>query len=148
VLRWSEGCGNERDGRLFSTTPLLPVLPRALSSSSHLANVSVSMIIVKDDQDKHDSYNGPTIRPPERVARRRRSLSPLPDYEASEAQYRKSFILDHKLAWHQSRMWRAILFLLLTYTLLTIVVGVPIIVTVSQLLPSKRQTMANFQYSK
>lgn len=89
------------------------------------------MIVVNDDQEKQDSYNGPTIRPPERVARRRRSWSPLPDYEASEAQYRKSLALEHKKAWHQTKMWRAVLFLLLAYTLLTIVVGVPIIVTVS-----------------
>ncbi|KAF5351895.1 hypothetical protein D9756_007550 [Leucocoprinus leucothites] len=88
------------------------------------------MIVVTEDHEKQDSYSGPTIRLPERVARRRRSLSPLPDYEASQAQYRRDSVLDEKdtKAWHQTKLWRAVLFLLLTYALLTTVIGVPIIV--------------------
>ncbi|KXN91055.1 hypothetical protein AN958_03122 [Leucoagaricus sp. SymC.cos] len=88
------------------------------------------MIVVSEGHEKQDTYTGPTIRLPERVARRRRSLSPLPDYEASQAQYRRSLVLDHKnkQAWHQSKIWRAILFLLLTYAILTTVIGVPIVV--------------------
>ena len=91
------------------------------------------MIIVTEDHEKQDSYSGPTIRLPDRVARRRRSLSTLPDYEASEAQYRLSHRLNSKTVkdWHQTKLWRAILFLLLTYALLATVVGVPIIVKVS-----------------
>jgi hypothetical protein len=89
------------------------------------------MIVVDEAREKQDSYDGPTIRLPERVLRRRRSLSPLPDYEASEAQYRQAVAFEKKKAWHQTKMWRAALFLLLTYALLTTAIGVPIIVKVS-----------------
>jgi hypothetical protein len=91
------------------------------------------MIVNEDRGEKQDSYDGPTIRLPERAVRRRRSLSPLPDYEASEAQYKRNVTLDSKTqrAWHQTKIWRAVLFLLLTYALLTTVIGVPIIVKVS-----------------
>lgn len=91
------------------------------------------MIVLNDNEEhqKQDVCKAPTIRAPERVARRRRSWSPLPDYEASEAQYRQNLALEHKKAWHQTRVWRAILFVLLAYALLTTVVGVPIIVKVS-----------------
>ncbi len=94
------------------------------------------MIVPDDNQDrqKQDSYDGQTVRVPERVARRRRSWSPLPDYESSEAQYRHSLALDRKKAWHQTRVWRGILFLLLAYALLTTAIGVPIIVTVNILI--------------
>ncbi|KAF9454026.1 hypothetical protein P691DRAFT_657243 [Macrolepiota fuliginosa MF-IS2] len=87
------------------------------------------MIVLNGNEEpqKQDSYNGLTIRAPERVARRRRSWSPLPDYEASEAQYRRSLALEHKKMWHQTKVWRAVLFLLLAYALLTTVIGVPII---------------------
>lgn len=93
------------------------------------------MIVSDDNEDrqKQDAYKGPTVRVrvPERVARRRRSWSPLPDYEASEAQHRQSLAFDRKKAWHQAKVWRGVLFLLLAYTLLTTAIGVPIIVTVN-----------------
>jgi len=96
------------------------------------------MIIVNEDHEKQDSYSGLSIRPPDRVARRRRSLSTLPDYEASEAQYSRMLMSKNTKVWHQTKLSRAILFSLLTYALLMTVIGVPIIVKVSTYFQERR----------
>lgn len=89
------------------------------------------MIVLDGDKNrpKDDSYPGPTVRLPERVLRRRRSWSPLPDYEASEAQYRRDLDLDTKPPRFQMRIRKGVFLTLLVYALLTTVIGVPIIIT-------------------
>ncbi|KAG5341425.1 hypothetical protein C0989_010535 [Termitomyces sp. Mn162] len=91
-------------------------------------------MIILDVEEKesfkqiHDPFLGrPTLRFPEKAASR--SDSPLPDYETSEA--RQKLIakeLSAKYNRIEPRLWRAILYALLIYVLLTIVIGVPIIV--------------------
>ncbi|KAJ3568857.1 hypothetical protein NP233_g5439 [Leucocoprinus birnbaumii] len=125
--------GNKRSSSTSPLSFLLPVKRAPLFPAPPLqafANVLGIMIIPAEDHEKQDLYTGPTLRLPDRVARRRRSFSTLPDYEASQAQYRGTPVPEAKKTrpWHQTKLWRAILFLLLTYTLLTTVIGVPIIV--------------------
>lgn len=136
-------------GERWRSTSLLflpPVLSRLDSSEHALPHVSGVMIIVNEDHEKQDTDSGLFIRPPDRVARRRRSLSTLPDYEASEAQYSRRLINKNIKVWHQTKLWRAILFSLLTYALLTVVIGVPIIVKVSTY--SKASTILNSSFSE
>lgn len=79
-----------------------------------------------DRQAKLDSFSGPTIRHPERAATR--SFSSLPDYDTSEAQHRSctkppSTIFD-------SKFWRAALYALVVYIILSAVIGIPLVVLV------------------
>jgi len=134
----------ERRRRSTSLLFLSPALSRLNSFQHAFPHVSGVMIIVNEDHEKQDSYSGLSIRPPDRVARRRRSLSTLPDYEASEAQYSRRLINKNTKVWHQTKLWRAILFSLLTYALLTIIIGVPIIVKVST--HSGASTMLKYFY--
>ncbi|KAK0212862.1 hypothetical protein DFS33DRAFT_74978 [Desarmillaria ectypa] len=88
------------------------------------------MIILEeaDQQVKFDSsVAGPTLRFPDRAVGR--SSSPLPDYETSQAQHnltptRKP--LHNKV---DARFWRATLYALVIYVVISVVIGVPLIVT-------------------
>lgn len=90
------------------------------------------MIILEeaDQQAKLDSsVAGPTLRFPDRAVGR--SSSPLPDYETSQA-------LQHNLTTPRkslhskvdARFWRATLYALVIYVALSVVIGVPLLVTV------------------
>ncbi|RDB25483.1 hypothetical protein Hypma_007705 [Hypsizygus marmoreus] len=69
---------------------------------------------------------GPTLRFPEKAAAR--SNSPLPDYETSEAH--QKLILKENIQRKRvdPRLWRAILYALAIYVILSAVIGVPIII--------------------
>ncbi|KAF9244969.1 hypothetical protein BU15DRAFT_41643 [Melanogaster broomeanus] len=97
-------------------------------------------MIIPDEDDsqkiKDPPVAIPSIRYPERAAGRR-TLSPLPDYETSQALAFAGFN-DSQVTLFKpparrrlvdSRFWRAALASLAVYVFLTVVVGVPIIVT-------------------
>ncbi|KAG6903087.1 hypothetical protein C0995_006274 [Termitomyces sp. Mi166 len=90
------------------------------------------IILDADEKDSskqfHDPFSGgPTLHFPEKAASR--SDSPLPDYETSEA-HQKLIVreLSTSPKCIDPRLWRAILYALGIYVLLTIIIGVPIIV--------------------
>ncbi|KAH7913907.1 hypothetical protein BJ138DRAFT_1123987 [Hygrophoropsis aurantiaca] len=98
-------------------------------------------MIILDEEDqqklKDPPVTGPTLRYPERAAGRR-PFSPLPDYETSQALAfnigsNDSLISSHKpppkLRIIDSKFWRAALSALAAYVLLSIVIGIPIIVS-------------------
>ncbi|KAF8070639.1 hypothetical protein FPV67DRAFT_1561395 [Lyophyllum atratum] len=88
-------------------------------------------MIILDEQDQQWSKqlqgplsDGLTLRLPEKAAVR--SDSPLPDYETSEA--RQKLITKEKLfKGVDPRLWRAILYALAIYLLLSLVIGLPIV---------------------
>ncbi|EGO25214.1 hypothetical protein SERLADRAFT_448212 [Serpula lacrymans var. lacrymans S7.9] len=100
-------------------------------------------MIILDEEDqqklKDDSATGPTLRFPERVAGGRRPFSPLPDYETSQAlalnlnrspspspeSLRKPPVKKR----FDARFWKATLCALTIYITLSIVIGIPLIVT-------------------
>lgn len=81
-----------------------------------------------DRQAKLDSFSGPTIRHPERAATR--SFSTLPDYDTSEAQHR-SFTKPPPTIF-DSKFWRAALYALVVYIILSAVIGIPLVVLKSK----------------
>ncbi|KAK0504788.1 hypothetical protein EDD18DRAFT_1126351 [Armillaria luteobubalina] len=89
------------------------------------------MIILEeaDQQAKLDSFvAGPTLRFPDRAVGR--SSSPLPDYETSQAQQLN--LATPRKPLHSkvdARFWRATLYALVIYVALSVVIGVPLIVT-------------------
>ncbi|KIJ18945.1 hypothetical protein PAXINDRAFT_166859 [Paxillus involutus ATCC 200175] len=97
-------------------------------------------MILPDEDDTQKIKDPPvatsTIRYPERAAARR-PFSPLPDYETSQALafngFNESQVTLYKppprRRFLDSRLWRAALTSLAVYIILTIVVGIPIIVT-------------------
>ncbi|KIK09906.1 hypothetical protein K443DRAFT_671220 [Laccaria amethystina LaAM-08-1] len=82
-----------------------------------------------DRQAKLDSFSGPTIRHPERATTR--SFSPLPDYDTSEAQHR-SFTKPPSTHIFDSKFWRAALYALVVYIILSAVIGIPLVVLKSK----------------
>lgn len=82
-----------------------------------------------DRQAKLDSFSGPTIRHPERATTR--SFSPLPDYDTSEAQHR-SFTKSPSTHIFDSKFWRAVLYALVVYIILSAVIGIPLVVLKSK----------------
>ncbi|KAJ6500095.1 hypothetical protein C8R47DRAFT_281389 [Mycena vitilis] len=100
-------------------------------------------MIILDDQEQGSSklaVPSATLRLPEPVAGR--SASPLPDYETSQAQqtsaqvsaqapvhshptFRKPSLPNH----FNSRFWRVTFFALAIYVFLSVVIGIPVIVT-------------------
>ncbi|KAJ7497519.1 hypothetical protein FB451DRAFT_1211760 [Mycena latifolia] len=68
----------------------------------------------------------PTLRLPEPVAGR---ASPLPDYETSQAQHTVIFRKPSFPNRFDSRFWRATFFALAIYVFLSVVIGIPLIVT-------------------
>lgn len=87
------------------------------------------MIILDGEADgrtKEDTYNGLTLRHPQ--AAFTRSTSPLPDYDTSEAQHWKT-IADPPVRWKlDPRFWKAGLYALVIYVLLSILIVVPILI--------------------
>ncbi|KAJ7772584.1 hypothetical protein DFH07DRAFT_878689 [Mycena maculata] len=69
----------------------------------------------------------PTLRLPEPVAGR--STSPLPDYETSQAQHSVIFRKPSFPHRFDSRFWRLTFFALAIYVFLSVVIGIPLIVT-------------------
>lgn len=89
------------------------------------------IILDKEDQQQEKSrlfVAGPTLRFPERVATR--SLSPLPDYETSEAQHHDTVNKALLRKRGDSRFWRITFVVLAIYVALSLVIGVPLIVSV------------------
>jgi len=81
-----------------------------------------------DGQTKEDTYNGLTLRHPQ--AAFTRSTSPLPDYDTSEAQHWKA-IAEPPVRWKvDPRFWKAGLYALAIYVLLSILIVIPILVWV------------------
>ncbi|KAF7315465.1 Zn(2)-C6 fungal-type domain-containing protein [Mycena indigotica] len=106
------------------------------------------MILLDDDSSKLLPSTQPTLRFPEPAAGRS-SLS-LPDYETSQAQQRPATHLRNpsKLPFpshfdSRSRFWRAIFFALAIYVFLTVVIGIPLIVT--KIILPKKQAPPNLQ---
>ena len=95
------------------------------------------MIILDDDdgRTKSDSYEGLTLRHPQRAHTRDGVLADLPDYHTSEAQHR---VKAHTAPWIDRRIWRATLYALGIYVFLTLTIVVPITVIVSALLFARR----------
>ncbi|KAK0461283.1 uncharacterized protein EV420DRAFT_1531262 [Desarmillaria tabescens] len=88
------------------------------------------MIILEeaDQQAKLDSsVAGPTLRFPDRAVGR--SSSPLPDYETSQAQHNLTPTRKSLHSRVDARFWRATLYALVIYVVLSVVIGVPLIVT-------------------
>jgi hypothetical protein len=90
------------------------------------------MIILEEvaEQTKDDKFDGLTLRHPQTAYTR--STSPLPDYETSEAQQRE-ITIPSSIFKLDAKSWRAALFALCVYTLLTLAIAVPIIVLASLL---------------
>lgn len=96
------------------------------------------MIILDAEDQRRSKENSPaaglTLRFPEKAVAR--SDSPLPDYETSEA--RQKFLLqsasEHRRL--DGRLWRAILYALVIYVLLSAVIGVPIVLLKKKKLPA------------
>ncbi|KAJ7496039.1 hypothetical protein B0H11DRAFT_2001626 [Mycena galericulata] len=95
-------------------------------------------MIILDEQEQGSSKlavgPSPTLRLPEPVAGR--SVSPLPDYETSQAQ--QHTVISRKPSFHNrfgsfpnrfDRFWRIIFFSLAIYVFLSVVIGIPVIVT-------------------
>ena len=83
-------------------------------------------------KDFEDTYNGLTLRHPQ--AALTRSTSPLPDYDTSEAQHWKN-TAQPPARWNlDPRFWKAGLYALAIYLVLSILIVVPIVVWV-RLLP-------------
>ncbi|TCD60069.1 hypothetical protein EIP91_010787 [Steccherinum ochraceum] len=113
--------------------------PPLASSSSSLAPPALSppspalsaaypplccMIILDDDQDQVPKLPDPIYAPPVNRCSTPTSTSSLPDYDTSEAQQQtKSWLRRPK-----GRYWKIVVIILLVYTLLTVVIGVPLIV--------------------
>jgi hypothetical protein len=114
------------------------------------------MIILDEEPSSKlgsSDVSGPTLRFPERAAGR--STLTLPDYETSQAIANHNFgykqvvtrKVDVRYGFHKSsdsfvqihifdgRFWRATLYALLIYIALSLIVGIPIVVTVSCCLP-------------
>jgi len=111
-----------------SHTEHLQSFPTSFLSFVHES--SSRMIILDgeaDRQAKLDSFSGPTIRHPERASTR--SFSPLPDYDTSEAQHR-SFTKPPSTHIFDSKFWRAVLYALVVYIILSAVIGIPLVVLV------------------
>ncbi|KAG7446301.1 uncharacterized protein BT62DRAFT_110769 [Guyanagaster necrorhizus] len=88
------------------------------------------MIILEeaDQQAKLDSsVAGPTLRFPDRAVGR--SSSPLPDYETSQAQHTLTTTPKSLHSKVDARFWRATLYALVIYVVLSVAIGVPWIVT-------------------
>lgn len=81
-----------------------------------------------DRQAKLDSFSGSTIRHPERATTR--SFSPLPDYDTSEAQHRSTKPPSTHI--FDSKFWRAVLYSLVVYIILSAVIGIPLVVLKSK----------------
>lgn len=96
-------------------------------------------MIILDDEDgrtKSDSYEGLTLRHPQRVHTRDGVLADLPDYHTSEAQHRlkpHTYPPPPRVPWIDRRIWRATLYALGIYVFLTLTIAVPITVIVSTL---------------
>ncbi|KIJ67959.1 hypothetical protein HYDPIDRAFT_83371 [Hydnomerulius pinastri MD-312] len=109
-------------------------------------------MIIPDEDDtqkiKDPPVATPTIRYPERAAGRR-PFSPLPDYETSQALAYSGFNDSQATIYKppprrrliDSRFWRAALSSLAVYIFLTIVIGIPIIVT------KERQEQQKYPYN-
>lgn len=102
------------------------------------------MIIQEEDdllKSKDPLVTAPVLRYPERAAgRRRRPLSPLPDYETSQALALNDLNNDSLITFNKpppkrrfidSRSWRAGIAALAIYIILSIVIGIPLIIKVS-----------------
>lgn len=100
------------------------------------------MIILEeaDQQAKLDSsVAGPTLRFPDRAVGR--SSSPLPDYETSQAlQLNLATPRKSKV---DARFWRATLYALVIYVALSVVIGVPLLLTV-RLFPNNSPALPHF----
>ena len=84
------------------------------------------MIILDDDQDQVPKLPEPIYLVPVNRCSTPTSTSSLPDYDTSEAQQlRKPWLRRPK-----GRYWKIVVIILIVYTLLTVVIGVPLIVTV------------------
>ncbi|KIK44590.1 hypothetical protein CY34DRAFT_802458 [Suillus luteus UH-Slu-Lm8-n1] len=103
------------------------------------------MIIQEEDdllKSKDPLVTVPVLRHPERAAgRRRRPLSPLPDYETSQALALNDLNNDSLITFNKpppkrrfidSRSWRAGITALGIYIILSIVIGIPLIIKKSQ----------------
>lgn len=92
------------------------------------------MILLDEEgqQTKLDAFvAGPTLRLPDRASiASARTVTPLPDYETSQAQHIISPIKSSTRR-IDSKFWRATLYALAIYVGLSVVIGVPLIVTVS-----------------
>ncbi|KAJ7163603.1 hypothetical protein C8R43DRAFT_990283 [Mycena crocata] len=88
-------------------------------------------MIILEPQDQGSSKlavgPSPTLRLPEPVAGR--SASPLPDYETSQAQHSVIFRKPSFPNRFDSRFWRFSFFALAIYVFLSVVIGIPLIVT-------------------
>ncbi|KAG2755249.1 hypothetical protein P692DRAFT_20793853 [Suillus brevipes Sb2] len=103
------------------------------------------MIIQEEDdllKSKDPLVTAPVLRYPERAAgRRRRPLSPLPDYETSQALALNDLNNDSQITFNKpppkrrlidSRSWRAGIAALGIYIILSIIIGIPLIIKKSQ----------------
>jgi len=86
------------------------------------------------ERTKDDKFNGLTLRHPQ--AAYTRSISPLPDYDTSEAQHRKVITPSSKFKLFKldAKTWRVALYALGIYIFLTLTIAVPIIVLASPFL--------------
>lgn len=108
------------------------------------------MIILDAEDQRRSKENSPaaglTLRFPEKAVAR--SDSPLPDYETSEA--RQKFLLqsasEHRRL--DGRLWRAILYALVIYVLLSAVIGVPIVLLVRCCLSPTSHSRLMYQLQK
>ncbi|KAF5321791.1 hypothetical protein D9619_001989 [Psilocybe cf. subviscida] len=94
-------------------------------------------MIVLEDEDgrtKSDSYEGLTLRHPQRVHTREGTIPDLPDYHTSEAEHRLKAHTPPPLyiPWIDRRIWRATLYALGIYVFLTLTIAVPITVIKSR----------------
>ncbi|KAH7929862.1 hypothetical protein BV22DRAFT_1029053 [Leucogyrophana mollusca] len=113
-------------------------------------------MIILDEEDqqklKDSIVAGPTLRYPERAAGRR-PFSPLPDYETSQALAFNGFN-DSLISFHKpppkrriidSKFWRAALSALGVYILLSIVIGIPLVVSKTR--QAAEQQYASYAYA-
>lgn len=90
--------------------------------------------VAQPTKDK-DKFNGLTLRHPQAAYTRSTSPAPLlPDYDTSEAQHRDVAKLRSSKFELDAKTWRAVLYALALYIILTVSIAVPIIIVVSPFL--------------
>lgn len=98
---------------------------------------SFNMIILEEDEphSKFDHVAGSTLRLPDRATIATRSSATLPDYETSEALQHQAAVSKRHFSRVDSRFWRAALYAFVVYIVISIIIAVPLVVTVSTHLP-------------
>jgi len=87
------------------------------------------IILDEEPSSKASRHAGPTLRFPERAAGRSTSALTLPDYETSQALAHHDVYKNVVKTKADTRFWRAILYALLIYIALSLIIGIPIVVT-------------------